>query len=144
MLLKKGLLIVAIFSLIGLRIIGHGISSAFEDGFDGPDFDIEFAEDVFDEASFEEWAEEHMVNVTHQIGNEVVFSEAVSLNDSHDFGDDFANDFADIEDVSNINVDFGEDGFTFELTGTDENGDEVEISAEISEDASTINIVTEK
>lgn len=83
------------------------------------------------------------VTVTKRVNGDTVYSERF---DSDDFDNDrnhrFDNDDSlDIDDVSDIDWHFGDGGMTFELKGTNRDGEAITISADLTEgNNSTVNI----
>ena len=102
------------------------------------DFDSDFGAEIHEALNLPD-----EVTVTKRVNGDTVFSERF---DSDDFdnsrGSRFDNDESlEIEDVSEIDWHFGDSGMTFELKGTNRDGEAVTISADLTEgNNSTVNI----
>ncbi|MGB1251359.1 MAG: hypothetical protein ACPG8W_12130 [Candidatus Promineifilaceae bacterium] len=129
--LERILLIGALVILIVAGCAGRVASSI------AGEFDHEFETEFVDAL--------HIPNeftVTKRVNGDTVYSERVETNNFDESGHEFEHhDDIDIEDVTGLSLDFDEGGIQFNLSGTGQTGEEINISADLTQgNDSVVNI----
>ena len=118
--LKKVLFVAAVMMMM---FVGCAGSLAVEIA---DDFDHEFETEFKDALNIPD-----EVTVSKRVNGDTVYSERVNTNDDH-HSVNFDEESIDIDDLENIQFDFGDDGLTFEVEGTNRQGESVKISADLT------------
>lgn len=135
--LKKVLFVSAVMLMMVVSCAGN-LAVEIGDEF-SKEFDHEFQAEFMDSLNIPD-----EITFSKQVNGDTVLKERIetrNMDNHHDFDIDLDDGSVDIDSIDRFSWDYDEDGFTFEMEGKNERGQDVSISADLTEGNSSTVVI---